>query len=81
MERGASPAEATFLESDAPTQRQILHATQRTRGTSRFCCGQLDRMPLPVPTDRALRALDLVRDALPNLYADTADFISSAQLS
>ena len=73
-----SPNEAAFLQSDTPTQQQIVNATWRTEALHALLWS-LDRMPaLCPPTQRC--DLDSVREAMPDLYADTSDFISSALL-
>ena len=73
-----SPDEAAFLQSDTPTPQQMLNATWRTEALHALLWA-LDRMPvLYPPTERC--DLDRVRQSLPDLYADTSEFVSSARL-
>ncbi len=73
-----SPNEAAFLQSDNPDSQQMVDAMWRTEALHALLwC--LARMPvLSTPTERC--DLNLTLQALPGLYADTAEFISSARL-
>jgi hypothetical protein len=73
-----SPNEAAFLQSDTPIQKQFVNATWRAEALHALLWA-LDQMPVLCPPTECCD-LNAVREAMPDLYADTSEFISSARL-
>lgn len=72
-----SPQEASFLEAENPARQQLVNATWRAEALHALLWA-LGRMELCQPSECC--DLDILRQSMPDLYADASGFISSAKL-